>query len=501
MATSATAGNQSNSFISGQDYIGFDFDDDDGEEQTPHGAVDERGVGRRKDVNGRHTSTAGPSNGPGTLAGAQRNGASRDRVRGDRRRSPPALGPGRIQPQSRRRTFEEMAMDDGLTKRERMRSMARATPWALDVDWDSCWHPTEMLHRELEAFERWISPTSWEHDCRAMVIQLIRNAICSQWRDAEVLSFGSHDTRLYMPEGDIDLVVISRSMENEHRTRTLNKIAALLRRANLVVDLAVISKAKVPIVKFTCVHAKYKVDISINQSNGLAAAKWVSAWLRKQPSLRPLILAVKLLLNQRGMSEVFNGGLGSYSVICLVISHLQMHPKVQRGELDPAKNLGVLLLEFLELYGKTFNYHTVGISVRGQGHYFEKKRHAFVSTGKPYMLAIEDPLDASNDISRGTFQIQAVRLAMKGAFDILSGALCQRANVMSDPNAQDGAQHAPFDEDDEARAALMQNAAVGAPVSHSHSLLGNIFGISHETTRAREKVSGDEEAHRNRKCD
>lgn len=39
---------------------------------------------------------------------------------------------------------------------------------------------------------------------------------------------------------------------------------------------------------------------------------------------RSLVLLVKAFLAQRGMNEVFTGGLGSYSIICLVISFLQV---------------------------------------------------------------------------------------------------------------------------------------------------------------------------------
>jgi DNA polymerase sigma len=33
----------------------------------------------------------------------------------------------------------------------------------------------------------------------------------------------------------------------------------------------------------------------------------------------------------------------------MITSFLKLHPKIQRGEIDPAKNLGVLLIEFFEL--------------------------------------------------------------------------------------------------------------------------------------------------------
>lgn len=37
-------------------------------------------------------------------------------------------------------------------------------------------------------------------------------------------------------------------------------------------------------------------------------------------------------------------------------------------------NLGGLLLEFLELYGGSFNYYHVGISISGDGKYYSKQQ-------------------------------------------------------------------------------------------------------------------------------
>ena len=40
------------------------------------------------------------------------------------------------------------------------------------------------------------------------------------------------------------------------------------------------------------------------------------------PPLRPLALAVKAFLRERGLNEVFTGGLSSYSVVNMVLAHL-----------------------------------------------------------------------------------------------------------------------------------------------------------------------------------
>jgi len=51
-----------------------------------------------------------------------------------------------------------------------------------------------------------------------------------------------------------------------------------------------------------------------------------------------------------------------------------MHPCVQNKQILPQDNLGVLLLEFLELYGRVFNYEEVGIGISlKRGAYYYRK--------------------------------------------------------------------------------------------------------------------------------
>lgn len=345
------------------------------------------------------------------------------------------------------------------------------------------------------AFEGWLSPTRQEHECRQMVISLIRKAITSQWRDAEVHSFGSQDTELYLPQGDIDLVVVSDAMEYQRREGVLRAMAACLRRNNLATDVQVIARAKVPIIKFVCTHGKYRCDISVNQTNGLKAADYVNQMQSEIPAIRPLILLTKHLLQQRGMSEVYTGGLGSFSVILLVINFMQIHPKVQRGEIDATRNLGVLFLDFLELYGKNFGYDDTGITVRDAGGYFHKARRGWKDHSKPWKLSIEDPQNPDNDISTGSYNIISVRSALSGAFDLLTSAVCQRGIEMGRGGSGGGrgerGGHRRFDAEDEDEDAAARNALLSGHASKDkdpRSLLGSIIGVSRELLKARKDL-------------
>ncbi len=69
--------------------------------------------------------------------------------------------------------------------------------------------------------------------------------------------------------------------------------------------------------------------------------------------------------------KVFTGGLSAYALILMLVSFLQLHTRT-----DPCKpnaNLGVLLIEFFEVYGRHFNYMKCAIRVRDGGSLVSKE--------------------------------------------------------------------------------------------------------------------------------
>ncbi|EJF66211.1 hypothetical protein DICSQDRAFT_152192 [Dichomitus squalens LYAD-421 SS1] len=332
----------------------------------------------------------------------------------------------------RKRKVEEIDFNDGYTnKKQRIAAASRRAPWAQDVDWDRCVNVAEMLHNEVEAFVDYMSPTPIEDEVRSLSVQLIARAISKSYPDAKVLPFGSYETKLYLPSGDIDLVIYSHSMMRMDKVSVLHSLANIMKRAGITDRVTIIAKAKVPIIKFVTAHGRFSVDISVNQGNGVDTGKMVKQFLRELPALRSLVLIIKNFLSQRSMNEVFTGGLGSYSIVCLAISFLQMHPKIRRGEIDPSKNLGVLVMEFFELYGSYFNYQEVGISLRDGGSYFNKRQRGWFDYREPRLLSIEDPGDPTNDISRGSYNFARVRTTLAGAHGIMTAAAYAQASIIS----------------------------------------------------------------------
>ncbi|MEQ2191293.1 Terminal nucleotidyltransferase 4A [Xenoophorus captivus] len=150
--------------------------------------------------------------------------------------------------------------------------------------------------------------------------------------------------------------------------------------------------ADVPIIKLTDQETEVKVDISFNMKSGVKAASFIKDYLKKYPVLPYLIFVLKQFLLQRDLNEVFTGGISSYSLILMVISFLQLHPRIDAR--DPNQNLGMLLIEFFELYGRHFNYLKTGIRINSGGAYVAKEEVMKTMTNgyTPSMLCIEDPL-------------------------------------------------------------------------------------------------------------
>lgn len=173
-------------------------------------------------------------------------------------------------------------------------------------------------------------------------------------------------------------------------------------------SIKVLDKASVPIVKLTDKKTDVKVDISFNMCNGVKSAELIKNYMHQFPVLPKLVYVLKQFLLERDLNEVFTGGISSYSLILMCISFLQLHHRPE--QLYKNCNLGVLLIEFFELYGRKFNYMHTGIKIRDGGRYINKEemQKDMIDGHRPSLLCIEDPLLPSNDIGRSSYGVLQV---------------------------------------------------------------------------------------------
>ncbi|XP_015709851.1 terminal nucleotidyltransferase 4A isoform X3 [Coturnix japonica] len=276
------------------------------------------------------------------------------------------------------------------------------------------------LHEEIIDFYDFMSPRPEEAAMRREVVKRIETVIKDLWPAADVQIFGSFSTGLYLPTSDIDLVVFGK-----WERPPLQLLEQALRKHNVAepYSIKVLDKATVPIIKLTDQETEVKVDISFNVETGVKAARFIKEYMKKYSLLPYLILVLKQFLLQRDLNEVFTGGISSYSLILMAISFLQLHPRIDARRAD--ENLGMLLIEFFELYGRNFNYLKTGIRIKNGGAYIAKEEIMKVMTNgyRPSMLCIEDPLLPGNDVGRSSYGAMQVKQVFDYAYIVLSHAV------------------------------------------------------------------------------
>ncbi|XP_034041906.1 terminal nucleotidyltransferase 4B [Thalassophryne amazonica] len=276
------------------------------------------------------------------------------------------------------------------------------------------------LHEEITDFFEYISPRPEEEKMRLEVVDRIKGVIHDLWPSAEVQVFGSFSTGLYLPTSDIDLVVFGK-----WETLPLWTLEEALRKRNVADEnsIKVLDKATVPIIKLTDSFTEVKVDISFNVKSGVKAARLIKEFKEKYPVLPYLVLVLKQFLLQRDLNEVFTGGIGSYSLFLMAVSFLQLH--YREDVCSPNINIGVLLIEFFELYGRHFNYLKTGIRIKDGGCYVAKDevQKNMLDGYRPSMLYIEDPLQPDNDVGRSSYGAMQVKQAFDYAYVVLSHAV------------------------------------------------------------------------------
>lgn len=278
------------------------------------------------------------------------------------------------------------------------------------------------LHEEINDFYEYIRPKPCEVRMRLEVINNLKAIINSKWPEAQVYVFGSVQTHLFLPTSDVDVVVWGQWQS----LPPLFTLEEEIKRADIADahSILVLDKAKVPIIKLTHKVTRLKVDISFNTESGIQSVRVTRHFIQVYPILPKLLFVIKHFLTERGLNEVYTGGIGSYSLVLLIVSFLQLHPR--KAATDEDTNLGVLLIEFFELYGRHFNYRQTGIEVREGGRYFPKSEWIHPQSLSDGILCVVDPVVPTDNTARGSYNILRVKLAFEHAHVVLSQAVLHR---------------------------------------------------------------------------
>jgi len=264
-----------------------------------------------------------------------------------------------------------------------------------------------VLHEEICDLINWLDPTPEETKQRQQVVARLQLVVQWLWPNCKVHPFGSYYTGLYLPHGDIDVCLIDD--RGEDPKLKLKSLAKWLRKSRIAEETELILKARVPIINYIDRKTGIPVDISFNQDSSLTTSEFVREQLKRYVWLRPLVMALKLYLQQRRLGRTHKGGVGSYLLFVMVLSFLQQHKVSYCKSLQANTGLGHLLYDFFQLYGVDFCYEQTAISVKANGSYFPKQLRSWYYSDRPWELAVESPLDAGFDLGKSSYNIRIIR--------------------------------------------------------------------------------------------
>ncbi|GBG32330.1 PolyA RNA polymerase protein 1 [Hondaea fermentalgiana] len=292
--------------------------------------------------------------------------------------------------------------------------------------------PLLQLHNEILQFVKLIGATKPENTARANDLESIRALTNELFPKSTVEVFGSYANDLCIPNSDVDMVLFGAPAS------AIFTLSRELSKRDMVEKIETISSARVPIIKMHLKGSPFEIDICFDKESGISTGQMVRKLVQEMPALRPLVLTIKYFLAQRDINETYRGGIGSHLCLCMIVSMLQQFRRrmllskdQQNDRVEDLEDLGALLLEFLDLYGRRFNYGKVAISLRHGGSYKTKASMA-ARQPRPGILSLENPEDPSQDLGSSSYNMYKVRKAFAHAHRMLTKKLSDFADGRTD---------------------------------------------------------------------
>ncbi|KAF2478017.1 uncharacterized protein BDR25DRAFT_250510 [Lindgomyces ingoldianus] len=270
----------------------------------------------------------------------------------------------------------------------------------------------ERLSLEIKNFHEYIQPTRLEALARRQLIQRVRSETEQVLPHLALEVFGSERTGLAFATSDIDL----RLTDRENLKDSIKPPPAEIRRL-LLRDLTRLQRhmSKKGFLLCQLRHARYPLiamqdresglDVQIVLSNDTSLSRsFIQKYTEEYPYLPEVYSVVKAMLDIRGLTDVFRGGFGAYSIFMMIVAaFLHSGP--------PGHNAGTGVCRFLRFWGH-FDTSTKGISIEPPTLFskdtetiMSKKAKAKILNHEteplpPFLLTLRDPADSTNDLGR-----------------------------------------------------------------------------------------------------
>lgn len=288
-----------------------------------------------------------------------------------------------------------------------------------------------------------MSPGPEESAAYKNLIQDVQRQVRKTLPDSPIEVIGSHRTGLATSTSDLDFRLSLPEFEKPFdkpgpsSTRPKAKRASIRQLKSLSKDFASLGEfhqmeiryGRTPII--SCFHFPTQLNIQIQAlRENTASREYVLNYLAEFPTLRPLYILIKTMLEMRDLRDVHLGGLGAYSIFMMVVAAL----KNSEGSLAP-DDISRQLLSFLKLYSE-IDMHRYGISVDpfelfpktndkpsqvlSQATFDDpilrgRRQIAKVKESKPFLLCLQDPANPFNDLGSKAHEIERIQAIFRTA--------------------------------------------------------------------------------------
>ncbi|KAK7561073.1 hypothetical protein IWX50DRAFT_138105 [Phyllosticta citricarpa] len=314
--------------------------------------------------------------------------------------------------------------------------------------------PIVRLNQEMSALANFLFPSDRERIARNSVIedimQLFTHNQSSLLQDFGLEPIGSEVNSLATTTSDLDFRLYDKTVYSEvdtdvtqaprydHRKRSIHALHQFQRALKYVhvshrvgsndpdkrlFETPVLLHARYPLVETA--HRPTNIDVQIVCSNDPSLSLTImSKYMREIPHIRTVYALLRRTLAIRGLADVFNGGIGSYTLFYMIVAALKHGP-----EPIPNSPSEILLhvLSFYTMFDSDRNWISIDPPQISEKTSPLDDRDARPPVGtlwpdRPYLLSIKDPADPTNDLPRQSFAWRHV----KATFAVLRKELSLR---------------------------------------------------------------------------
>jgi len=321
-----------------------------------------------------------------------------------------------------------------------------------------------------------MDPTESEKTARQAVARAVTRIHSALAQDCSIMPIGSQTTGLAMPTSDLDFRLhhmnddilrneTESAVQREHLIEGLKRLQASIEAHPdfVLTDLYV---GRFPTLISRHKHTGLRVQI-VASPDVSKARTHIQHELAHHPNLKAIFIVMRTILDMRKLSDVYNGGLSSYSIFMLVKAALEAQawermPTLKQAVADrrhgitgsmrkDANNKGDVyisdsfrpepiaaqtasqqLLYVLNFWSRRFNSYRFGINA-SNGVIFRKKtrqttdlirmakadpfiqaqlRMAEPQRSQPYLLCLQDPCNPDNDLGGQAFSFKHIQATM-----------------------------------------------------------------------------------------